>query len=207
MRGISWLAGNRLASQEGLSSWSKLLLLLNSETCSLTTLEVSLSVMAQFSWIQISPTFSGVFVRIREKSTWCWNAFTVTMSRRTEVNAATIFQVPPEGINIFTSCVIVILSSRNLLYDLSCFKPLDSLRHSVAPFRKRALSLTSKQKTQVTTCGNNPDVTQLFAQQHATWETIYHPVLYVSRKWCKSCRSGIAATSKDYGIPQFVVWM
>jgi hypothetical protein len=39
------------------------------------------------------------------------------------------------------------------------------LRHSL---RKRALSLTSKQKTQVTACDNNPDVIQLFAQQHAT---------------------------------------
>lgn len=70
------------------------------------------------------------------------------------------------------------------------------------------LSLTSKQKTQVTACDNNPDVIQLFAQQHATWETIlYHRVLYVSRKWCKNYRSGIAATSKDYGQPQFVVSM
>jgi hypothetical protein len=49
------------------------------------------------------------------------------------------------------------------------------LRHS---FRKPALSLTSKYKTRVTACDNNPDVIQLFAQQCVTCETLFFTASY-----------------------------
>jgi hypothetical protein len=52
------------------------------------------------------------------------------------------------------------------------------LRHSLG---KSQLSLTSKEKTQVTAYYNSPDVIQLFAQQRVTCETfVYRPALYVS---------------------------
>jgi hypothetical protein len=117
-----------------------------------------------------------------------------------------IFQVPPEGLNIFISWVIVILSSRNLLDILSVSNGLIAysamLRHSVENARCRWPRNRKRKSLHVI-------IQTLFSclisnTQH---ETIYHPVLCVFRKWRKSCTSGIAATSKDYGILQFVVWI